>query len=110
MKLNDPFGRMASRHQLGYESMRDTMRKSGIDTPSAAWEVVEQSKKRAFNYIVVGIAVLLLVTLLFHKTLPVTLSFGLFMAMWIVKSTINGKRYIQRYIDEVLEVSENGDK
>jgi hypothetical protein len=110
MKLNDPFGRMASRHQLGYESMRDTMRKSGIDTPSAAWEVVERSKQRAQKYIATGVAVLLLVTLLFPKAMPVTLSFGIFMAMWIVKSTINGKRYIQRYIDEVLEVSEKGDK
>ena len=109
MKLNDPFGRMASRHQLGYESMRDTMRNSGIDTPNAAWEVIEDSKKRALNYIVIGIAVLLLVTWLLPKTMPVTLSFGIFMVVWIANSAINGQRYIQRYIDEELEVMEKDD-
>jgi len=110
MKFNDPFGRMESRHQLGYESLRDTMRKSGIDTPTAAWKIVEQSKTRALNYIGIGVAVLLLVTWVFPKAMPFTLSFGIFMAMWILKSTINGKRYIQRYINEVLKVNKKEDK
>ena len=103
MKLNDPFGRMESRHQLGYESMRDAMRKSGIDTPKAAWQVVRQSKKKAIKYICIGIGVLLSVTVLLPKALPVTLSLALFMVVWIISSTINGQRYIQRYIDEDLE-------
>jgi hypothetical protein len=109
MKLNDPFGRMESRHKLGYESMRDTMRKSGVDTPKAAWEVIEHSKKRALNYIVIGIALLLMMTLLLPKTMPVTLSLGIFMVVWISNSALNGKRYIKRYIDEELDVSKNND-
>lgn len=103
MKLNDPFGRMAMRHQLGYESMRDTMRNSGIDTPNAAWEVIRQSKKNALKYIGTGIAVLLLVTCLLPKAIPVTLSLALFLVAWVVNSTINGRRYVQRYIDEDLK-------
>lgn len=103
MKLNDPFGRLEMRHQQGYESMRDTMRNSGIDTPEAALEVVRLSKKNALKYIGIGIAVLLLVTLLLPSALPITLSLALFLAAWVVKSTINGRRYIQRYIDEDLK-------
>lgn len=103
MKLNDPFGRMESRHQLGYESMRDTMLKSGIDTPDAAQEVVSQSKQRALKFIAIGMAVLLLVTLVLPKMMPVTLSLAFFLVVWIVTSTINGQRYIQRYIDEDLK-------
>ncbi len=103
MKLNDPFGRMESRHQLGYESMRDTMRKSGIDTPNAAWEVIRQSKKRALKFITIGMAVLLLVTLVLPKMMPVTLSFAFFLVVWIASSTLNGQRYIQRFIDEDLK-------
>lgn len=106
MKLNDPFGRMESRHQLGYESMRDAMQKSGINTPKEAYEVIRQSKKRAFQYICIGVAVLLLVTVVLPKALPVTISLALFMTVWIASSTINGQRYIQRYIDEDLK-SEN---
>ena len=104
MKLNDPFGRMASRHQLGYESMRDTMQKSGVNTPAAAYEVINQSKKRALQYAITGIAVLLLLTVVLPKALPVTVSLGIFMVVWIATSTINGQRYIQRYIDEDLTI------
>ena len=103
MKFNDPFGRMEKRHQLGYESMRDTMRNSGIDTPDAAWETIRQSKKRALKYLCIGTAVLLLVTLVLPKLMPVTLSLALFLVFWIATSTINGQRYIQRYIADELE-------
>ena len=103
MKLNDPFGRMESRHQLGYESMRDTMLKSGIDTPNVAREVIRQSKKRALKFITIGMAVLLLVTLVLPKMMPVTLSLAFFLVVWIASSTINGQRYIQRFIDEDLK-------
>lgn len=102
MKLNDPFGRMASRHQLGYESMRDTMRKSGVNSPHAALEVISQSKKRVFNYSIVSISILLLVTLLVPKSLPITFSLGVFFVVWLVTSARNGQRYIQRYISEEL--------
>ena len=103
MKLNDPFGRMANRHQLGYESMRDTMRNSGIDTPDKAREVINQSKKRALKYMAIGIVVLLLVTWVVPKLMPVTLCLVLFWVVWIASSAINGHRYIRRYIDDELE-------
>ncbi len=107
MKFNDPFGRLENRHKLGYESMRDTMRNNGIETPEEAWEAIKQSKKHALKYMITGAVVLLLVTLVLPKMLPVTLSLALFLVVWIVSSTINGQRYIQRYIDEELE-SESG--
>ncbi|MCP3888157.1 MAG: hypothetical protein GY702_04695 [Desulfobulbaceae bacterium] len=103
MKFNDPFGRLENRHKLGYESMRDTMRKSGIETPEEAWEAIRQSKKRALKYMITGTAVLLLVTLLLPKMMPVTISLALFLVVWVVSSTTNGQRYVQRYIDEELE-------
>lgn len=102
MKLNDPFGRLELRHQTGYETMRDTMRASGVDTPKAAREVIRESKKRAMKYIGVGMAVLLPMMLLLPKLLPVTVSLALFLVAWVAKSFLNGQNYIQRYIDEDL--------
>ena len=110
MKFNDPFGRMESRHKLGYESMRDTMRKSGVDSPRAALEVVAKSKKRAFNYIMIGTAILLMLTLLAPKSIPVTFSLGVFFTVWIITSMRNGQRYIERYIDEELTVGITNDR
>lgn len=103
MKLNDPFGRLAHRHQTGYELMRDTMRKSCIDTPQAATEAIRQTKKRALKYIGVGMAILLPLVLLLPQAMPVTLSIALFLTVWVASSAINGQRYIQRYIDEDLK-------
>lgn len=103
MKLNDPFGRMENRHKLGYESMRETMRNSGIDTPDKAWEAVKQSRRRALKYMTVGVAVLLLVTSVLPKLMPVTLSLAFFLVVWITSSAVNGRRYIHRYVDEELQ-------
>ncbi len=102
MKLNDPFGRLESRHQAGYESMRDTLRAHGINTPEAARETIKLSRQRALKYLGVGMAVLLPLIWLLPKAMPVTLSLVLFLVAWVVSSTLNGQRYIQRYIDEDL--------
>ena len=102
MKLNDPFGRLELRHQKGYETMRDTMRSSGIDTPEAAREVIRDARKRATQYIAWGLMVLLPMMLLLPEMLPVTVSLAFFLVVWVVKSAQNGQRYIQRYIDEEL--------
>lgn len=102
MKFNDPFGRMESRHQQGYESMRETMRNNGIDTPKAAREIIHQSKKRALQYMAIVLAVLLPATWLIPRAMPLTLSLALFLIVWIASSAINGQRYIRRYIDEDL--------
>ena len=103
MKLNDPSGRLESRHQIGYESMRDTMRSSGIDTPQAAQEVIKRSKKRALKFLAAGLVVLVPLLWLLPKAMPITISLALFFAVWVVSSNINAQRYIQRYIDEDLK-------
>jgi hypothetical protein len=103
MNLNDPFGRLAVRHQNGYETMRDTMRRGGINTPEEALEVIRQSKKRAWKFIAAGLAVFLPMSWLLPGAMPVTLSLALFLVAWVSKSAINGQRYIQRYIDEDLQ-------
>lgn len=102
MKLNDPFGRQERRHQFGYESMRDTMRRGGITTPEEAREIIENSKKRALNFLGAGLVLFLLAALLLPKSLPVTICLAVLFAVWIGNSTVNGKRYIERYIDEEL--------
>ena len=102
MKLNDPFGRLESRHQIGYESMRDTMHSSGIDTPQAALDFIKQSKKRALKFLGAGMVLVVPMIWLLPKAMPVTISLALFFVVWVVKSNISAQRYIKRYIDEDL--------
>ena len=103
MKLTDPFGRMERRHNAGYKSMRDALQRAGIDTPQAAREVVKQSKQRALKVLIVGLVLMLLLACLLPQTLPIAIAIALFLLVWIATSTVNGKRYIQRYIDEDLK-------
>jgi len=103
MKLNDPFGRMERKHQRGYELMRDAMRKSGVNTPHAAQEIIKQSKTRAMKFLAIGVALFFLVILLVPKAMVVAFCMLLFLVLWVFTSMINGKRYIERYIDEELK-------
>lgn len=103
MKLNDPFGRMAKRHQLGYETMRDAMNRAGIDTPEAAREIIKMARKRALKFASIGAAVLLVVGVVLPQALPLVIGVAILLVVWTANSTINGQRYIQRYIDEDLK-------
>ncbi|MCU7795519.1 MAG: hypothetical protein KZQ75_00170 [Candidatus Thiodiazotropha sp. (ex Myrtea spinifera)] len=103
MKLNDPFGRLESRHQAGYETMRDALRRGGIDSPQAAQETIRQAWKRGFTIMGVGMLLLLLLMAGIPSAAPLVLGLALFMVVWVVSSTINGQRYIKRYIEEELK-------
>ncbi len=103
MKLNDPFGRMERRHQLGYETMRDAMRRSGIDTPEAAREIIKQARQRALKFIGITLAVLVPISLFFPQFLLLTGALAVLLIAWTASSTMNGQRYINRYIKEDLK-------
>lgn len=102
MKLNDPFGRQERRHQRGYETMRDTMQRGNINTAEEARQIIEDSKKRALNYIGVGLVIALLVALIVPNGVPLAVCLAVLIVVWIGSSTVNGKRYIERYIKEEL--------
>ena len=103
MKMNDPFGRIERRHQLGYETMRDNLLRGGIDSPQAAIEVIHQSKRRAFK--IVGAAIVLagLAALWAPDAALSVLVLLLIVIIWIINSFVNGQRYIKRFIKENLD-------
>ena len=103
MRLSDPFGRLESRHQAGYETMRDTLRNSGVDTPKAAREIIAQAKKRAIKFYGVAIIMLLSMIWLPLKIVPIVFGLALFLLVWVTSSTLNGQRYIEQYIDKDLK-------
>jgi hypothetical protein len=102
MKLNDPFGRMARRHQTGYESMRAVLQNAGIETPEAARAIIRKTRVRAVKFLAVCLVLFLLSAWLLPNGLVVSLFFAILVAVWVVTWMINGKRYIDRYIEEDL--------
>ena len=103
MKLNDPFGRLESRHRKGYESMCAALRQAGIETPQAAREVARRAWRRGLMVATAGLLLLLLVVGVLPKTAPLAFGLGFFLVVWVASSVINGRRYINRYIKEELE-------
>lgn len=102
MNINDPFGRMAKRHQTGYESVRATLQNGGIDTPEAAYELIKKTNIRSLKIVGFCLLVLILLAVLLPKVLPAALAIAFLVLVWITTWVINGRRYIKRYIDEDL--------
>ncbi|MEJ2056629.1 MAG: hypothetical protein P8X39_02175 [Desulfofustis sp.] len=102
MKINDPFGRMERRHQIGYETVRDSMQRNNISTPEAAREIIKDTKKRALKLVAAAVAIATLTYLLLPKAIIIVGAAAVLTGAWVINWTINGERYINRYIDEEL--------
>jgi hypothetical protein len=102
MNINDPFGRLAKRHQTGYESIRASLQQAGINTPQAAREIIRKTNIRSLKIVGSCLLALLLIAALLPKMLPVALGIAFLILVWITTWVINGRRYIKRYIDEDL--------
>jgi len=109
MKLNDPFGRMERRHQVGYEAVRDSLQRTGIDTEEAARKVIGDTGKRALIFVAVAVALTALTRLLFPAALLLVSAFCLLLSAWVISWTINGRRYVERYIREEINTPRQPD-
>lgn len=108
MKLNDPFGRMERKHEAEYEAMRTSLRKSGINNPIKARELIRESKERIYKTVGIVLVIFLLFVAAFPKTLPVALCITVLILVMCFKSLVSGKRYIERYIEEELSGNKDG--
>jgi len=102
MKINDPFGRLERRHQIGYEAVKDSMVRNNIDTVEAARGIIQDTKKRALKFIAAAAVIALLTYLLFPRAIIIVAGLAVVIGAWVISWSINGERYISRYIDEEL--------
>lgn len=102
MKLNDPFGRMERRHQVGYEALRDSLNRNNIDTVEGARKIIRDTKMRAFKFVVGAGAALLLTYLLVPSFLIGVGAVVVLAGVWVITWTVNAERYVRRYIEEEL--------
>ena len=102
MNMNDPFGRLARRRQTEYEAMKTSLQKSGIDTPEKARELVRESRERIYKTAGIAVVVCILLVAAFPQLLPVAVCLAVLVLVLCFKSLVNGKGYIERYIEEEL--------
>ena len=107
MNLNDPFGRMESKHQREYKSLCDSLKKMGINTPADAQALLERIQDRGKWGLAIIFTTSLLLSFIFSDLLYLFLLCGVVAVFWLLKTTTNGQKYVNRYIEEELtEASE----
>lgn len=109
MNLNDPFGRVARREQQEYESLRDSLKESGVNSRSDADVILERIQARGTKIVTVIAIITLLVALLFPDAHTITLIFSGLALLWVFKMTKNARQHIQRYIEEEISRSDKQD-
>ena len=102
MNFNDPFGRMVSKHQREYESLRASLKKMGINTPADAQALLERIQDRSKWGLAIIFTTSLLLSFMFPDLLYLFLLFGAVALFWLIKTTTKGREYVKRYIREEL--------
>ena len=102
MNINDPFGRVQSKRQREYESLRDSLKELGLNNHSDAQALLEKLKRRG----IYGLAIIVPTTLLLALVLPgfraFVLACGVLVVFWLFKTTLSSQEYVKRYIQEEL--------
>lgn len=107
MKLNDPFGRLERRHQVSYQAVRDSLQRGGVNTEEAALEIIKNTQKRALLFAGSAAALTGLTALVFPGALLLVAAFSVLFSAWIIAWTVNGGRYIRKYIEEDMGSKRN---
>ncbi len=100
MNLNDPFGRMQSKHQRNYESLCLSLKKVGLTNRADAEALREKLRRRGIR----GLAIIVPATLLLAlaELRFFVLACGVLLIFWLGKTTLRSQEYVKRYIREEL--------
>ena len=102
MNLNDPFGRMQSRRQKEYESIRLSLQEVGMTNPADAQALLEKLRRRG----IWGLSIITPTALLLAFALPELRAFilacGVLAAFWLIRTSLSSQEYVKRYIREEL--------
>jgi len=102
MNMNDPFGRVQSKRQKEYESLRDSLRKNGVTTRVQAEELLEQLRRRGNWWLAVIVPGTLLLALVLTEVRGAVLVCGAIALLWLHITLKKSQEYVKRYIQEEL--------
>ena len=102
MNINDPFGRMASKHAKEYDALRESFDNMGINTPEAAQELIEKLKKRGNMGVAVIVAGTVILSLLLPELMALILLSGAVAVFWLLKTSQKSQEYVKKYVAEEL--------
>ncbi len=102
MNINDPFGRLQSKHQRNYESLCVSLQEAGLTNRAEAEALMERLRRRGSWGLAIIVPVALLLALALPELRVFVLACGVLAVFWLVKTLKNSQDYIKRYIREEL--------
>ena len=107
MNLLDPLGRTKKRRQKEYESLRASLVQSGITSSAQAEALQINVQQRGRWAILVALILTILLSVFFPEFKIIFIPVGALFCFWVYKTISNGRKYIQRYVNE--ELNEDSD-
>ena len=102
MNLNDPFGRLQSKRQKEYESLRDSLKETGLDNLADAQALLDKIQRRGRWGLTMIVPTTLLLALILPQLRALVLICGALAVFWLFKTVLNSRKYVKRYIQEEL--------
>ena len=91
MNLNDPFGRLQSKRQKEYESLRDSLKEIGLNNLDDAQALMDKLQRRGIWGLAIIVPITLLLTLVLSELRAFVLLCGALAVFWLFKTTLNSR-------------------
>ena len=100
MKLNDPFGRVSSRNEASYQSLRDRLQQEGIRDDDAVRRVTTRMTATVVKALGVLIGVSVALIILFPPLRITLLGIDILIVLWVAVVYLKTRMHLNRYLLE----------
>jgi len=100
LKLNDPFGRVSSRNEASYQSLRDRLQQEGIRDDEAVRRVTTRMTATVVKGLGVLIGVSVALIILFPPLRITLLGIDILIVLWVSVVYLKTRMHLNRYLLE----------
>ncbi len=105
LKLNDPFGRVSSRNEASYRSLRDRLQQEGIRDSAAVSKVTAKMTATMVKSLALLFGLSMVLALFFPTLLIALLGINILILLWVSAVYLKTRLHLKRYLYEVCRKS-----
>lgn len=102
MSFNDPFGRQAAKQARDYASVREALRKAGVDSLEKAEQCLGNIRRNAIIMVWLVMLSIILCAIIYPQALGIVLVCGVVVLLWVGVSTHRGRAHLLRFMADEL--------
>ena len=100
MKLDDLFNRNSRRQQKEYETFRESLKSSSISSPAEVKTLLNNLRIRTRIFVTLVVVIAIFISFFMPELKGISIVFTVLLLVWILATTLKGKNFIRRYIEE----------